>query len=102
MPSDLIAGQTDQPAATADARAQLRAWVLEKAGGLDPAGLTDQTPLLERRILRSVHLPELILLLERLGGGEIDVEDISPGQFRDIDTMMANFVRPADGSEPRP
>ncbi len=72
-------------------RAVLRSWVLTKANGLDSAGLTDTTPLFEERRLRSVHLPELLLLLERLRGEPIDVEDLRPGHFRDIDTLVLRF-----------
>jgi len=44
-----------------------------------------------------VHLPELLLLLERLRGEPIDVEDLRPGDFRDIDTLVLRFG-PAQGS----
>ncbi|MEU3465697.1 hypothetical protein ABZ721_37890 [Streptomyces sp. NPDC006733] len=72
-------------------RTRLRAWVLTKATGLSAADLTDRTPLFEERHLRSVHLPELLLLLERLRASPIDVEDLRPGDFRDIRTMVARF-----------
>lgn len=74
-------------------RADLRSWVLTKAGDRDVAAITDQTPLFEERYLRSVHLPELLLLLERLSGTPIDVEDINPGDFRDIDSMVLRFCK---------
>ncbi|GAB7142829.1 hypothetical protein [Mycobacterium riyadhense] len=72
-------------------REALRRWVLAKATGLEPVELTDQTPLFEERHVRSVHLPELLLLLERLRGAPIDVEDLRPGDFRDIDTLLRRF-----------
>ncbi|HEX2313486.1 MAG TPA: hypothetical protein VHJ17_07140 [Thermomonospora sp.] len=71
--------------------AELRGWVLGKARDLDETALTGRTPLFEERHLRSVHLPELLLLLERLTGAPIDVEDLRPGDFRDLDTIMARF-----------
>lgn len=74
-----------------EVRQALREWILSKAKDLDPAALTDTTPILERRYLRSVHVPELLLLLERLRGEPIDVEDLRAGDFRDIDTLMARF-----------
>ncbi len=74
-------------------REALRSWVLTKAKGLDRAVLTDTTPLFEQAQLRSLHLPELLLLLERLRGGPIDVEDLRPGDFRDIDTLVLRFGR---------
>lgn len=69
----------------------LRSWVLTKAPELSADGLTDRTPLFEERHLRSVHLPELLLLLERLRAAPIEVEELQPGDFRDIHTMVDRF-----------
>jgi hypothetical protein len=69
-------------------RARLRAWVQQKARGIE---VGDGTPLFERRILRSVHLPELVLLLERLRGAPIDLERLWPGDFHSIDVMVQRF-----------
>ncbi|MCM2430688.1 hypothetical protein [Streptomyces sp. RKAG337] len=38
-----------------------------------------------------MHLPELLLLLERLRAAPIEVEDLRPGDFRDIHTMVDRF-----------
>ena len=78
----------------------MRAWVLEKNPDLGPGWLSDQTPLLAGGYLRSVHLPELILLLERLRGAPIDVEKLGSGDFRDIDTIVAGFAVPARDGKP--
>jgi hypothetical protein len=72
-------------------RQALREWILGKAEDLDPAALTGTTPLFEERHLRSLHVPELLLLLDRLRGEPIDVDDLGAGDFRDIDTLMAKF-----------
>jgi hypothetical protein len=79
----------------AAAHAALRAWILTKATTLDEQTLTDQTPLFTARHLRSVHLPELILLLERLTGSPIDVENLTAGDLRDIETMLGKFAAQA-------
>ena len=73
-------------------RAALREWVLRKASGLDAGLLTDRTALFEQRYLRSVHVPELLLLLEGLRGKPIDVDELEPGHFRDIDTLVKRFA----------
>jgi hypothetical protein len=78
-------------------RTALRAWVRAKTGA---DGLTDLTPLFEGRRLRSVHVPELLLLLERLRGAPIDVEGLRPGDFRDIDTLVRRFASPGAGAAP--
>jgi hypothetical protein len=68
-------------------RAELRAWMSGKAG----VPVTDQTPIFAERLLRSVHIPELLLLMERLRGKPIDVDELRPGDFRDIDMLAARF-----------
>jgi hypothetical protein len=73
-------------------RSELRSFVLGKAkAALRPEDLTDKTPLLADGWLRSVHLPELLLMMERVRGAPIDVEDLRPGDFRDIDTIATRF-----------
>jgi hypothetical protein len=75
-----------------DARAALRAWVVDVARGTEPGELTDTTPLFESRVLTSLQFPELILLVERLSGRLVDVTALEPGDVRDIDTIMARLV----------
>ena len=75
-----------------EVRETIRSWVLAKAKDLDSASLTDKTPLFEDRHLRSLHLPEQLLLLEKLCGEEIDVSDLQAGDFRDIDTLVKRFI----------
>ncbi|WP_117212893.1 hypothetical protein [Allorhizocola rhizosphaerae] len=72
----------------ADIRAALHAFVQRHANDFP---LTDDTPLFTLRVLRSVHLPELILLLERLRAGPIDVEQLQPGDFASIDVIVRRF-----------
>jgi hypothetical protein len=85
---------------SATARDELREWILGKNSDIDLSTLSDQTPIFEVRYLRSVHLPELILLIERLRGAPIYVEDFVPGDFRDIDTIVAKFIAGSHDAEP--
>ncbi|WP_144124187.1 hypothetical protein [Catellatospora sichuanensis] len=73
-------------------REQLRTFVRRHAGDV---AITDDTALFTLRVLRSVHLPELIILLERLRGAPIDVEQLRMGDFDGIDAMMARFGVPS-------
>jgi len=66
-------------------RAALRTFVACHAGDTE---FTDQTALFTLRVLRSIHLPELIILLERLRGAPIDVEQLRLGDFDSIDAMV--------------
>ncbi len=70
----------------------LRQWIAAKAKALPSQGLTDDLPLLEGRHLTSLHIPELVLLLERLRGRPIDVERLQAGDFRDIRTITTRFL----------
>lgn len=71
---------------------QLRAWISSRASDLPPSGLTDDLPLLTGRHLTSLHIPELILLLERLRRRPIDVESLNAGDFADVATIAARFL----------
>ncbi|MFC8564864.1 hypothetical protein ACFUIW_03695 [Streptomyces sp. NPDC057245] len=71
---------------------ELRSWVASKARDLPAEGLTDDLPLLEGRHLTSLHIPQLILLLERLRKAPVDVEELNAGDFRDIATIGAKFL----------
>jgi acyl carrier protein len=72
-------------------RAALRDWVVRTSGQVSPADIRDDTPILERRIVKSLDLMDLILFLEELRGLPIDVEALKPGVFRSIDAIWTNF-----------
>jgi hypothetical protein len=74
----------------AEFRSELRTWISDKAG----VQVTDQTQIFTERALRSVHVPELLLLMERLRGAPIDVEALQATDFRDIDTLATRFWAP--------
>jgi len=74
-----------------DLRTALVTFVLGKNPDLDPAGLTGSTALFEQRHLRSIHLPELLLLIERITATPVDVENLRPGDFRDLETIVGRF-----------
>jgi acyl carrier protein len=72
-------------------RATLRDWVVRTNGKVSPADIRDDTPILERRIVKSLDLMDLILFLEELRGRPIDVEKLKPGVFGSIDAIWTNF-----------
>jgi hypothetical protein len=88
---------SSEPGIAARPLAALRAWVAGKVRDLPPEQLTDDLPLLAGRYLTSLHIPELILLLERLRGEAIDVDRLQPGDFQDIRTIAARFLPAAEG-----
>jgi hypothetical protein len=77
----------------ADPRTALRDWVRGKAEpGLTPAGEElDGVALFKQRVLTSLHLPELILLIERLRSAPVDVGSLKAEQVASIDAIVAEF-----------
>jgi hypothetical protein len=78
----------------AGGREDLRRWIIERSGRVGPDELRDDTPLLARRILTSLHVLDLLLYVERLSGRPVDVERLQPGAFRDIDSICRAFLDP--------
>jgi len=76
-------------------RQSLREWIVKTIGKIRPEELDDETPIIERRIISSLQLTDLILMLERLSDSPIDIEMLKPGVFRDINTIYRNFFEPA-------
>ncbi|NCF27411.1 MAG: hypothetical protein GWP69_08510 [Gammaproteobacteria bacterium] len=75
----------------ADTRDALRRWIAEQSGKTSFENLADDTPLFRSGILKSVQISDLILYIEELAGRAVDVEQIKPGVFRDIDSIFRSF-----------
>jgi hypothetical protein len=94
MPLEQLGNQKPSGRVTdpAEARANLRAWILTKNDDVAPEVVSDQTKLLAAGLLRSIHVPELILMLERWRGEPLDVANLGPGDFDDVETIVSRFV----------
>ncbi len=57
---------------------------------LDAVG--DDTPLLEERVITSFDVLDLILHLEQVSGKSINLTQLVPGSFRDIETIARVFL----------
>jgi len=75
-------------------RASLRQWISATSGRAPLETLSDDTPLFRNGILKSVQVSDLILYIEELAERSVDVEQIKPGVFRDIDTIYRSFFAP--------
>ncbi len=73
-------------------REALRRWVLERNPDLDDAELADDTPLIERRYLTSLQVPDLLLFIEELRGAPVDPTHLKPGVFRSIGSIHQTFL----------
>ena len=72
-------------------RNALRKWIAASSAKPCIEQLGDDTPLFRSGILKSVQVTDLILYIEELSERCVDVEQIKPGVFRDIDTIYRNF-----------
>jgi len=85
----------------AEIRRALREWIVQTNGKIRPEELNDETPLLERRILSSLQVMDLILFIEKLSNKFIDVEQLKAGVFRDIHAIYRNFFESSGDPEVR-
>jgi acyl carrier protein len=72
-------------------RQALRDWIVRTSGKVGKDDLSDDTPIMERRIITSVQVMDLILFIEETTGNAVDVEQLKPGAFRDINEIVARF-----------
>ena len=75
----------------AEIRQALREWIVKTSGKIQPQELSDQTPIIEQRIISSLQIMDLILFLEKLRDRSVEVEKLKVGVFRDIDVIYQNF-----------
>ena len=74
-----------------EVRAHLARWVAERSRSVREEEITGDTPILEKRLITSLQVMDLILEIEELSGKPIDVSRLKPGVFRDIDTIYRKF-----------
>ena len=76
----------------AEVKQTLREWIVKASGGkIAPEALCDDTPIIEERIITSLQIMDLILQLEKITGEPLDVEQLKPGVFKNINTIYQNF-----------
>lgn len=69
----------------------LHDWLVQQNGQISAGDLDADTPILERKIITSLQVLDLILFIERLRGGSIDVRLIRRGSFSSINAIMEHF-----------
>ena len=77
----------------AETREALKEWIANKSGKVTPPEINNDTPIVEQRIITSLQVMDLILLIEKMTGNPVDVEQLKPGAFRDINTIYRNFFQ---------
>lgn len=71
----------------------LRNWIVETNNKIQPEQLSDETPIIEQRIITSLQVMDLIFFIEKLSDRSIDVESMKVGVFRNINAIYDNFFR---------
>jgi len=72
-------------------REALRRWIVERRPDITSDAIDDHTPLIEGGYLESLDVADLLLFVEQLRGRSIDVDSLTPGAFRDLDTLHSTF-----------
>ena len=74
-----------------ETRAALRAWVRDTSEKLDDTDITDDTRIFKDGILQSIHVMDLILMIEHMSERAIDVDKLETGLFSSVNTIYEEF-----------
>jgi len=69
----------------------LRDWIAKKDGRIAAAEIAEETPIVERRLLSSLQVVNLMLYIEQLRGAPIDPEALKPRAFRSLAAIYQQF-----------
>lgn len=73
----------------------LKEWIAKKSKACDISSLMDDTLILEKRIITSVQIMDLILYLENLTNRPVNIDQVQPGVFSSIDSIYTAFFAEA-------
>lgn len=72
-------------------KTQLKDWIVDKKKLSDPCVVSNDTALIEQKILKSIDIMDLIMFIEFLRDRPLHVSELKPGAFHSIDTITDNF-----------
>jgi hypothetical protein len=70
---------------------RLRTWIAERCGRVPPAEILDDTPIVEQRIVSSLHALELLCFIEEMRERPLSRSELKPAMLRSIDAIYAGF-----------
>lgn len=76
-----------------ECKEELRSWVLKKNSKINADELKSDTALLEKKLLSSLHIMDLLLHIEKLTGKRTDLTQLKPEAFRSIDSIFEHFFK---------
>ncbi|MBY0358026.1 MAG: hypothetical protein K2W82_08505 [Candidatus Obscuribacterales bacterium] len=75
-----------------DMKKELHAWIVKNNAKIKAEELCNDTDIIRERIINSLQIIDLLLFVERLSGTSVEVEQLKPGAFKNIDTIYQNFL----------
>ena len=69
----------------------LKEWIAKKSKNCDINSITGDTQILDKRIITSVQIMDLILYLENLTNKPVNIDQVQPGVFSSIDSIYTAF-----------
>ena len=71
---------------------KLKNWVVGKSKNIESVDqISDDTPILEQRLITSLQVMDLILFIQSMSATAVQIENLKPGVFKDINTIYTNF-----------
>lgn len=72
-------------------KSDIRGWICKKSNHNNLENLNDETQIIEKRIISSVQLMDLIMYLESLMDESINVNHLKPGAFNSVNCIYTRF-----------
>lgn len=74
-----------------EVKAALRSWIAQRNGKISLEEIDDDTPLIENRVVSSLHAMELLAFVERLRGRKLDIAEIKPRMLQSVASIYRGF-----------
>jgi acyl carrier protein len=74
---------------------RLRHWIVERCGKITLEEIHDDTPIIEQRIVSSLHALELLCYIEQMRERPLETSELKPFMLRSIDAIYTVFFAPA-------
>lgn len=75
---------------TPDFREALQEWLRKTNPQLTDI-IDNKTPIIEKQIITSLQVMDLILYIEQLRGRRVEIEELKAGVFKNIDSIHETF-----------
>lgn len=70
----------------------IKNWILDMNNSLKSEDVSYDTPILEKKLISSLQVMDLILYLEKLKKGAISLDNMKPESFQNINSIYSSFI----------